>query len=137
MDKKSLAEELRTIEARFAGTGVEASADRIRARLAEARSREGDIVLKYTIPDPWEVKLFIAFCRRHGLAPFRRARMTNATVLVLAPEAFFQSTMWPQFEAMADALRAHLSRLTETAIREAIFDDGTPAPKRSPIAEET
>jgi hypothetical protein len=128
MEQRNLAEEWRTIEARYAGPGAQHSGDWIRARLAEARAREADVELRYTIPDPWENTLFIALCRRYGLRPFRRPRMHQATILVRAPEAFFQNTIWPVFGALADALRNHLVRITDGAIREAIYDAETPAP---------
>jgi len=42
---------------------VRRAAERIRARLAELRSREQDDELVYSLPDPWKRKLFVALCR--------------------------------------------------------------------------
>jgi hypothetical protein len=109
----------------------------------EDRAREADVELRYTIPDPWENALFIALCRRYGLRPFRRPRMHQTTILVRAPEAFFQNTIWPVFGALADALRNSLFRITDSAIREAIYDAETPAPGQAvmqdalPVPDET
>lgn len=77
MGEAELLEKLRKIEALHAGAtsdgereAARAAAERIRARLAEARVHEADIVMVYTLPDPWTRKLFVALCRRYGLRPF-------------------------------------------------------------------
>ncbi len=44
-------------------------------------------------------------------------------MLVRAPKAFQQQTLWPEFVALANELHAHLDELTERVIREAIDDD--------------
>jgi hypothetical protein len=76
MVEGTLLEKLRKIEALHAGTTVDGereaarrAAERIRARLAELRGREQDVVLVYSLPDPWKRQLFVALCRRYGLAP--------------------------------------------------------------------
>src|SRR4051794_23443505 len=74
----TLLEKLRKIEALHAGTRVDGereaarrAAERIRARLAELQGRERAEVLRYSLPDPWKRKLFVALCRRYGLTPYR------------------------------------------------------------------
>lgn len=126
----TLLEKLRKIEALHAGTTVDGereaarrAAERIRARLAELRGREQDEELAYSVPDPWKRKLFVALCRRYGLKPYRERGRRYSTVLVRAPKAFQQQTLWPEFLALANELHAHLDELTERVIREAIDDD--------------
>jgi hypothetical protein len=126
----TLLEKLRKIEALHAGTTVDGereaarrAAERIRARLAELRGREQDEELLYSLPDPWKRKLFVALCRRYGLKPYREHGRRYSTVLVRAPKAFQQQTLWPEFVALANELHAHLDELTERVIREAIDDD--------------
>lgn len=70
--ERALLEKLRKIEALHAGTTVDGereaakkAAERIRARLAELRGQEKDVELKYSLPDPWKRKLFVALCRRY------------------------------------------------------------------------
>ena len=86
--------------------------DDIRRRLVEARSRENDVECSYAIPDPREMDLFIALCVRYGLDPFRRPRQRGTSVLVLAPASFMKTTFWPEFVALADQLKRHLSDVT-------------------------
>ena len=126
----TLLEKLRKIEALHAGTKVDGereaarrAAERIRARLAELRGREEEVELLYRLPDPWKRRLFVALCRRYGLKPFREAGRRSTTIQVRAPRTFHDRTLFPEFQALADELDAHLSELTERVIREAINDD--------------
>jgi len=147
-DEASLEQRLRKIEALFAGTtsdgereAARLAAERIRARLAEWRKLEGDIVMSYSLPDPWKRKLFVALCRRYGLTPYREYRQRSSTVMLRAPEAFHNKTLWPEYRALAAELEKHLSELTDRVVREAIHTDVSEAaegePKLLPSAEES
>ena len=147
-DEASLEQRLRKIEALFAGTtsdgereAARLAAERIRARLAEWRKLEGDIVMSYRLPDPWKRKLFVALCRRYDLKPYREYRQRSSTVMVRAPEAFHANTLWPEFLALATELDKHLSELTDRVVREAIHADVSEAaegePKQLTSAEES
>jgi hypothetical protein len=132
MDEAALLETLRRIEARHAGVmtdgeGTRGAAERIKARLAEQRAKEPEVARQYSLPDPWEQRLFVALCRRYGLQPFRRPRQRATTVMVRAPETFLGRTLWPEFTALADAFSRHLRELAERVIREAIHDDAREA----------
>src|SRR5262245_12324070 len=120
----TLLEKLRKIEALHAGTTVDGereaarrAAERIRERLAELRGREREVELLYRIADPWKRRLFVALCRRYGLEPFREAGRRFTTVQVRAPRSFHDRTLWPEFQALAAELDAHLNELTERVIR--------------------
>lgn len=126
----TLLEKLRKIEALHAGTKIDGereaarrAAERIRARLAELRSRERDEVLVYSLPDPWKRKLFVALCRRYDVTPYREQGRRYSTILVRAPKTFQTRTLWPEFLALSEELHAHLEELTERVIREAINED--------------
>jgi hypothetical protein len=133
----TLLEKLRKIEALHAGTKVDGereaarrAAERIRARLAELRGREQDEELLYRLPDPWKRKLFVALCRRYGLAPYRESGRRSTTIQVRAPMVFQRQTLWPEFVALSDELHAHLDELTNRVIREAISDDISEPPEQ-------
>jgi len=126
----TLLEKLRKIEALHAGTKVDGereaarrAAERIRARLAELQGREREEVFRYSLPDPWKRKLFVALCRRYGMTPYREPGRRYSTVLVRAPRSFHERTLWPEFLALAEELDAHLQELTDRVIREAINED--------------
>ena len=126
----TLLEKLRKIEALHAGTPIDGereaarrAAERIRARLDELRGREQDEPVGYSLPDPWKRKLFVALCRRYGLAPYRERGRRYSTVIVRAPRTFQERTLWPEFLSLAKELHAHLDELTERVVREAIHAD--------------
>jgi hypothetical protein len=88
----TLLEKLRKLEALHAGTTVAGereaasrAAERIRERLRDLRAREAEVVMRYSIADPWQRKLFVALCRRYGLVPYRERGRRHSTVLVRAP----------------------------------------------------
>jgi hypothetical protein len=133
-DEGTLIEKLRKLEALHAGTRIDGereaasrAAEKIRARLAELRGLEPDVELLYRLPDPWTRQLFVALCRRYGLQPYREAGRRYSTVLVRAPEAFHNRTLWPEFKALSEVLEKELSALTQRVIREAIHADVTEA----------
>lgn len=80
-------------------------------------------MLLYALPDPWKRKLFVALCRRYGLKPYRQPGRRYSTVMVRAPRTFHDQTLFPEFEALATELDAHLEELTDRVIREAIHSD--------------
>src|SRR6202040_577946 len=90
-----LREKLRKIEALFAGAGTagerlaaEAALERVRARLAELGRRDAPVEMQFSMPDRWSRHLFLALCRRYGLAPYRYPRQRRNTVMVRAPKDF-------------------------------------------------
>lgn len=147
-DQATLEQRLRKIEALFAGTtsdgereAARLAAERIRARLADWRRLEGDVVMSYSLPDPWQRQLFVALCRRYGLQPYRERRQRASTVMLRAPTAFHNNTLWPEFRALADELHKELAELTARVIRETIHADVSEAvedePKLLPSGDES
>ncbi|HEX4034211.1 MAG TPA: hypothetical protein VHX66_07190 [Solirubrobacteraceae bacterium] len=140
----TLLEKLRKIEALHAGTRIDGereaarrAAERIRERLAELQGREREEVFRYSLPDPWKRKLFLALCRRYGLKPYREPGRRYSTVLLRAPKTFHERTLWPEFLALSGELDAHLHELTERVIREAIDEDVSEASDAAPAKELT
>ena len=138
-DQASLEQRLRKIEALFAGTtsdgereAARLAAERIRARLADWRRLEGEIVMSYSLPDPWKRKLFLALCRRYDLQPYREYRQRWSTVKLRAPEAFHNKTLWPEFQALAAELDKALTELTDRIIGDAIHADVSEAAEGEP-----
>ena len=69
-----LRERLRKVEALFFGASTvgergaaSAAAERLKTRLAEASRNDPPVEMKFTMPDQWSARLFIALCRRYGL----------------------------------------------------------------------
>jgi hypothetical protein len=125
-----LREKLRKIEALFAGAGTAgekaaagAAADRIRALLGNAAGSEALEEIRFSVPDIWSRKLFIALCRRYGIRPFRYHRMHMQTVIVKAPRSFVDGVLWPEFQELSSALTTYLAEITEKLIREEVHGE--------------
>jgi len=130
MDERELRERLRKIEALFARAGSEgervaagAALQRIRERLAEARRTAGPVQMKFTFPDMWARRLFVALCRRYELEPFRYKRQRYTTVMLKVPQHFVDVVLWPEFQALDEALRQYLDEATNRIIREEVHGD--------------
>lgn len=122
-----LREKLRKIEALYAGAttagekaAAGAAADRIRGQFNTASKQEKIEEFRFSISDPWSRQLFTALCRRYGLRPFRYRRMHRQTVVIKAPANFVNTTLWPEFEELSDALTSHLNAITQKIIREEV-----------------
>ena len=135
--ESDLRDRLRKIEALFAGAATPgekaaagAAADRIRARLKKDAGAEQAVEVRFTISDIWSRQLFMALCRRYGLAPFRYRRMHKQTVIVTAPRSFIDQVLWPEFQDLSGALMAYLSEITERVIREEVHGETADAEER-------
>lgn len=125
-----LRDKLHKIEALFARAGTDgereaagAALGRIRERLARAQRADRVIEIKFTFPDGWARRLFVALCRRYGLHPYRYKRQRRTTVMLRAPETFVATILWPEFEELNRALTEYLATATERIIREEVHRD--------------
>jgi hypothetical protein len=125
-----LRERLRKVEALFFGAttagernAAGAAVERLRAKLDEVARRDLPVEMKFTMPDLWSVRLFIALCRRYGFRPFRYARQRATTVMIKAPARVFDEVVWQEFGELHADLEAYFNETTERLIRETIHAD--------------
>jgi len=125
-----LKEKLHKIEALFAGAATtgerdaaQAARERIQAKLRDFESRERPVEMRFTLGDGWNLKLFLALCRRYGLKPFRKHGQRRTTVMLSVVPSFADNILWPEFTQLAEALKAYLNEATERIIREEVFRD--------------
>ena len=133
-DERALIEKLLRIEALHAGAttpGERAAAanamERIRARLKTLAAADPPVEYRFSMADPWARKLFLALLRRYGLKPYRYARQRYSTVMVRVPRRFVDETLWPEYQALSESLRAYLNDVTERVISEAVHKDHSEA----------
>ena len=134
MDENNLKEKLRRIEALFAGAATAgerdaagAARERILKRLKELQDDDPATEWKFTLADPWAVKVFSALCRRYGLRPYRYRRQRRTTVMVRVPRAFVDQTLWPEFTALSGTLQEFLTEVTDRLITSEIHNDASEA----------
>ena len=127
-----LREKLAKVEALFrraASPGEQAAAgaamDRLSGRLG-ASDRDGgpETELRFSLPDAWSVRLFVAVCRKHGLRPFRYARQRRTTVMVRARERHFYRVVWAEFSHLQTELEFYFQDVTDHLITRAMGSDG-------------
>jgi hypothetical protein len=138
MSEEQLRVPLRKIEALFAGAATpgergaaEAALTRIKARLAEAGRTAAPIELQFSIADPWSLQLFLALARRYGLRPYRYPRQRRTTVMLQAPQSFLREVLWPEFEALNEALVGYLAEVTARIIRDEVHGETGDAEERA------
>jgi hypothetical protein len=134
MDESHLLEKLAKIEALFAGTTSDgervAAAEarrRILERLAEVRALDPPIEYKFSLPDTWSRRVFLALCRRYELAPYRRRGQRYTTVMLKVPRRFVDETLWPEYTELSRALRVYLDEVTERVVRQVLDADSSEA----------
>ena len=132
--EEQLRDKLEKVEALYFGAGTsgeknaaEAAIERLRARLAEISRRDPPVEMRFSMPDPWAVRLFVALCRRYGIRPYRYPRQRRTTVVVRAPRAFFNQVVWRQFSDMHSDLWRHFEETTDRLIRRAVHSDTSDA----------
>jgi hypothetical protein len=131
-DQAKIIETLQYIEALYAGATTEGERDaaasareRMRARLDRFQESDPPIEYKFTLPDVWSRKLFVALLRRYGLTPFRYYRQRYTTVMVLVSRDFVDETLWPEFQKLDDTLRDYLNDVTDRIISGGIYSDNS------------
>ena len=136
--EQQLRDRLRKIQALFEGATTAGERDaaaaaiaRIQKVLGSAAKTEPLVEFQFSMPDQWQRRLFSALCRRYGLKPYRYNRQRYTTVMVRAPRAFVQGTLWPEYQELRDALDTYLNQATERIIREEVFGDAEEAAERA------
>jgi len=132
-----LKDKLRKIEILFAGASTagerdaaQAARERIQAKLRDQEGRERPEEMRFTLGDGWNLKLFLALCRRYGLNPYRKRGQRRTTVTLMVVPGFANDILWPEFTQLAEALGTYLNEATERIIREEVFKDSGEAEER-------
>jgi hypothetical protein len=131
-------EKLEALFARGATKGERAAAgaalDCLMARLPDAL-KEDEVELKYTLPDTWAVRIFVALCRKHGVAPYRYPRQRRTTVMVRVQPTMFEKTVLAEFQTLHSELVAYFRDTVDHLIADAMKSDGDDADLERPQIE--
>ena len=135
--ERELREKLRKIAALFEGAttmgereAAAAASKRVLAALGAAQKVEPTIEMQFGLSDRWSRLLFTALCRRYEIRPYRYPRQRYTTVVVRAPRAFIDNTLWPEYVQLKAALDSYLNEATERIIREEVFGNAEEAEER-------
>ncbi len=141
LDEEKLINRLRLIEALHAGAatqGEKVAAERARQRILdrlEQWEREAPpIEFRFSMPDVWSRKVFVALLRRYGIRPYRYSGQRYTTVMARLSKRFVDETLWPEFQDISKTLRHYLSGVTDRVVSQVIHQDSSDAEvvERSP-----
>ncbi len=134
LSEAKLIEKLRAIEALHARPGNTAerqaaanARERILRRLAELSTEDMPVEYRFSMPDMWSRRVFVALLRRYGIQPYRYRRQRYTTVMAKVSPSFVDETLWPQYEAFNGQLREYLGKVTDRVVSQVIHDDLTEA----------
>lgn len=125
MDDRQLRERLAKIKALFDGAttpgereAAKAAMDRVQGRL----DRESPALIEYrfSLSDPWSLRLFLALCRSKGVRAYRYPRMRRTSVCVRLAPVEIERGLWLEFQQMNGVLRQYLDETAERIIAECI-----------------
>ncbi len=133
-NEQELIEKLRRIERLHSGattSGERAAAvkafDRIRQRLEETKEVDPPVEYRFSMPDMWSRRLFVALLRRNGIRPYRYYRQRYTTVMAKVPRRFVDETLWPEYEELNETLIAYLDQVTSRVVSEGVHADSSEA----------
>lgn len=129
VDDDELRARLAKLEALFRRAGTEgerAAAAAAIGRIQERLGRDAPpaIEMKFSFPDAWAVRLFVAVCRKHGARPYRYPRQRRTTVMVRAPRERFDNEILREFNALHAELNVYFAETVDHLIRSAMKSDG-------------
>lgn len=141
-EEEKLIEKLHKIEALFSRSGTdgeriaaEYARERIIERLRQVEREDPPVEYRFTIPDQWSRRLFIALLRRYGLDPFRYRGQRRTTLMVMVPRGFVKETLWPEYERLQETLTEYFNNFTERVIAEVLNSDSSEVKERDePLA---
>jgi len=82
---------------------------------------------RFSIHNPWSMRLFLALCRSKGLKPYRYVRMRHTSICVRIGRQALDTNLWPEFEQMDALLTRHLNELANQIISDCINPDSSDA----------
>lgn len=129
-DETRLREKLRALEALHAKPGSEGeraaaenARERILGRLRELAAVDPPVEFRFSMPDMWSRRVFIALLRRYGITPYRYRGQRYTTVNAEVSKRFVDETLWPEYLALSESLRAYLDEVTDRVVADVIHAD--------------
>jgi hypothetical protein len=129
VDDDELRARLAKLEALFRRAGTDGERAAAAAAIGRVQERLGKdthpaIEMKFSFPDAWAVRLFVAICRKHGVRPYRYPRQRRTTVMVRAPRERFDAEIWREFSGLHAELNVYFAETVDHLIHSAMKSDG-------------
>lgn len=146
-DDTQIREKLAKIKALFAGATTAGERQAAQAAMARVQQRidavpppepitDPPVEFRFSLTNPWSLRLFLALCRSKGYRPYRHPRMRRTSVCVRIGKRSVNSDLWPEYLEMNKVLTEYLGELADHIITDCINPDrsdaevvaGLPAP---------
>ena len=137
-EDQQIREKLAKIKALFAGattTGerqaAQAAIDRIQLRIdgvpAPVHIADPPMEFRFSLTNPWSLRLFLALCRSKQYKPYRHPRMRRTSVCVMIGKRAVNTDLWPEYLEMNKVLTEYLGELADHIIADCINPDKSDA----------
>ena len=146
-DDRQIREKLAKIKALFAGAtsagerqAAQAAMDRLQQRIdgipPGTQVDDPTVEFRFSLTNPWSLRLFLALARAKGYRPYRHPRMRRTSVCLRIGRQAVNADLWPEYLEMNKVLTEYLSELADHIIADCINPDrsdaegvaGLPAP---------
>lgn len=146
-DEQQIREKLAKIKALFAGAttpgervAAQAAIDRLQQRIDGVPQAgpvpDPPVEFRFSLTNPWSLRLFLALARSKGYRPYRHPRMRRTSVCLMIGKVAVNTDLWPEYLEMNKVLTEYLGELADHIIADCINPDrsdaevvtGLPAP---------
>ena len=135
---QQIREKLTKIKALFAGAtthgerqAAQAAIDRLQQRIDDiplpVPEADPPIEFRFSLKNPWSLRLFLALCRSKGYLPYRYPRMRRTSVYINIGRLAANNDLWPEYLAMNQVLTEYLGELADHLIADCINPDRSDA----------
>ena len=137
-DDQQIREKLAKIKALFAGAttpgerqAAQAAIDRLQQRIDGVPQAspvpDPPMEFRFSLTNPWSLRLFLALARSKGLKPYRHPRMRRTSVCLMIGRASVNTGLWPEYLEMNKVLTEYLGELADHIIADCINPDRSDA----------
>lgn len=137
-DDQQIREKLAKIKALFAGATTPGERQAAQAALNRVQQRidgipqpqvvaDPPIEFRFSLTNPWSLRLFLALARSKGYRPYRHPRMRRTSVCVMIGKIVVNTDLWPEYLEMNKVLTEYLGELADHIIADCINPDRSDA----------
>ena len=137
-DDRQIREKLVKIKALFAGATTPGERQAAQAALNRVQQRidgipqpqvvaDPPMEFRFSLTNPWSLRLFLALARSKGFKPYRNPRMRRTSVCVMIGKVAVNTDLWPEYLEMNKVLTEYLGELADHIIADCINPDRSDA----------
>jgi len=137
-DEQQIRDKLAKIKSLFAGAttpgervAAQAAIERLQQRIdgvSPAPSvADPPVEFRFSLRNPWSLRLFLALCRSKGFKPYRYPRMRRTSVCIRIGKRAVSTDLWPEYVEMNAVLTEYLGELADHIIADCINPDRSDA----------